>query len=171
METIVYIADNFFSAGKTVIKDQNNQNVGFLDLRSAFSSAVSLYDLEESLLASGQFKTFSNQWIVSDKNEDLLGTLKTSWFSFSKKYTYTTSHRGIYTISSPAFSRDFSISDEKSDEVATFKRTNHFFSSRAYEVNNFAGQMTTEELIVVVMGVNALEKRKQGAAANGGGAN
>ncbi len=48
----VYFQDNFFSSGKTEIVDQNQQSLGELDLKSAFSSSVDVYDAAGTRVAS-----------------------------------------------------------------------------------------------------------------------
>ncbi|MGX4671014.1 hypothetical protein JNUCC74_17840 [Cerasibacillus sp. JNUCC 74] len=172
MDDKVYITDNFFSSGYTDIKNEQNEKIGYLDLKSVFSSGVTVYDQHTTKLAEGRFKGFfSSQWIVMNANGVMLGTLKTSWFSFSKKYTYTTSNGDLYNIHSPAFSREFTISDEQNHEIASFRRNNSFFSSSAYELLNHTDKLTMEEFIIIVMGVNAIEKNKQASAANGGSVN
>ncbi|MEX2416026.1 MAG: hypothetical protein WD424_07765 [Paenibacillaceae bacterium] len=45
-----YFKDNFFSAGKTDIWNEQLESLGYLDLRGAFGSALEVYD------AAGQFR-------------------------------------------------------------------------------------------------------------------
>ena len=92
---------------------------------------------------------------------EALGRVKSVFFSFSKKYTYHAFNRGKLSIESPAFSRNYIIYDDRNNEVATFKRINNFMSSPAYEVQNKTDFFTIAELIVVVMGVNAIQKRRR----------
>ncbi|KAB8127458.1 hypothetical protein F9U64_17580 [Gracilibacillus oryzae] len=167
MDKIIYISDNFFSAGKTSIRNAQNEEIGMLDLKSAFKSNISVFDNNGSMLASGKFRPFSSKWIVYGPEQEL-GILKQKLFSFSKTYYYTTKGQDTYIIHSPAFSRDFTIRDKQENAVATFKRMNHFFSSPAFEINNTENRLQTEELICVVMGVNAIEKSNNAAAANAG---
>ncbi|WP_156416100.1 hypothetical protein [Gracilibacillus massiliensis] len=47
MENEVFIAYNFFSAGKTEIMNADQQVIGHLDLKSAFSSSVAIYNEQE----------------------------------------------------------------------------------------------------------------------------
>ncbi|WP_058305696.1 hypothetical protein [Gracilibacillus massiliensis] len=81
-----------------------------------------------------------------------------------------TSRQQSFQIQSPVFSREFTILDDQETEVADFYRISNFFSSPAYQIVNQTNAMTMEELIAVVMGVNAIEKRKNSSgAANSGG--
>ncbi|SER18854.1 hypothetical protein SAMN04487944_101563 [Gracilibacillus ureilyticus] len=165
MEQTIYIADNFFSAGKTMIKNRNNEEIGLLDLKSAFGSSISVYDLEGNVLISAKFRPFSTKWVVSDPVCER-GILKQKLFSFSRTYYYTTANQEVWEINKPAFSRDFTMKDHNNNTVAEFKKISGFFSSPAYEINNLMNKLETEELIAVVMGVNAIEK-SNGAAAGG----
>ncbi|WP_121640974.1 hypothetical protein [Virgibacillus sp. Bac330] len=167
MENKIYIEDNFFSSGKTSIKNSRNERIGDLDLKTAFSTSITVYDIHNRELAAGKFKHFfSSNWLVSSSGE-IQGTLKANWFSFAKKYTYTTHNRGHqYTITSPVLSKSFTIMDERYQDVATFTRVNSFFSSPAYELTNLTDQLSTEEFIVVVMGINAMEKNRTAATSS-----
>lgn len=163
MENKIYIEDNFFSSGKTVIKNSRNERIGDLDLKTAFSTSITVYDIHNNELAEGKFKRLlSSNWVVSSSGE-ILGTLKANWFSFAKKFTYSTQRGHQYTITSPVLSKSFTILDEQYQDVATFTRVNSFFSSPAYELTNFTDQLSTEEFIVVVMGINAMEKNQTAA--------
>jgi hypothetical protein len=53
--------------------------------------------------------------------------------------------------------------------VATFKKVNGFFQASAYELKHNSNHLLTEELIAVVMGVNAIEKRNSSSAGAGAG--
>lgn len=168
MNNTVYISDHFLSSGETTIRDVENNVIGYLDLKSMFKSGVSVLDVNRATLASGKFKFFSNQWLVLNKVEEQIGVVKQKFFSFSKKYTYTTSGGDIFYFTSRAFSKNFLIFDERHQEVASFQRTSSFFSTPAYKINHNNDHFTTEELIIVVMGINAIEKRNQSNAANAG---
>ncbi|WP_077298439.1 hypothetical protein [Virgibacillus pantothenticus] len=169
MENKIYIEDNFFSAGRTAIRNHQNEKIGDLDLKTAFSSSINVYDSQGTRLAEGKFKSFfSSQWVVIDATAEIIGTLKANWFSFKKEYTYTVKNGHEYTITSPVFSKTFTMTDEQEREiVASFTRVSNFFSSPAYELINHTDRLSMEEFIVVVMGVNAIEKSK--AAASSGG--
>jgi hypothetical protein len=43
--------------------------------------------------------------------------------------------------------------------VAKFEKISGFFSSPAFQLTNHSDQLSTEELIAVVMGVNAIQRR------------
>ncbi|MCC2249369.1 hypothetical protein JUJ52_05245 [Virgibacillus sp. AGTR] len=72
-------------------------------------------------------------------------------------------------ITSPTFSKAFTVVDTKGNEIAMFKRMNHFFSSPAYELVKHTNHISMAELVIVVMGVNAIEKRKQSSSTNSAG--
>src|SRR5690606_35222992 len=113
----------------------------------------------------GKFAPLTNQWKIFDQNNQQLGIVKPKFFSFSKKYTYTRLDDVMFFINAPALSRDFTVYYEKDDVVATFIRMNGFFSSASYEIH-LHSSLEMEELIAVVMGVNAIEKRKRSSSAN-----
>lgn len=168
MEHIVYFQDNFFSTGNTDIKDGDNNRVGSLDLKSAFSSSVSIMDEENLEMMRGFFPFFSNTWQVEDYQNEQLGSLKHAWFSFSKKFHYETNNRGVYEITSPVFSREYYVKDHQGQEIATFTRVDSFFSAPAFKLVNKSAELSSEELVVVIMGVNAIEKRRRSNNSNAG---
>ncbi|MGE8079965.1 hypothetical protein [Peribacillus loiseleuriae] len=58
---ILFFNDNFFSSGKTIIYDENETQVGELDLKSAFSSRVDVLNQTGSIIVSGKFRTLRNR--------------------------------------------------------------------------------------------------------------
>jgi hypothetical protein len=160
MDKIVYISDNLFTAGLTSIENSHQEEVAQLDFSSAFTSKVAVTTRTGEILARGQFKFFSMKWLVFGPTDKQLGILKGNTFSFKKNFTYTTEGH-TYKIFSPSFSRDFTITDEKETVVATFKLTNHVLSVKnAFEVCNVTEELKTEEIIIIVMGINAIWKRR-----------
>ncbi|QKS70207.1 hypothetical protein FLK61_25945 [Paenalkalicoccus suaedae] len=156
MERTVYFSDNFFSSGKTDIFNEDKERVGELDLKGAFSSSVRIETKEGNVLEAA-FPFFSMKWRIKLEDGTKVGEVKYA-LSFSKKrYTYTTS-TGEYDISAPAFSRSYTIKDTDEQTVAIFDRVSGFFSAPSYKLVNESDYLTTEELIAVVMGVNAIEK-------------
>ena len=111
--------------------------------------------------ATGEFKGLLGKWTVFDNNTEELGTVRSVFLSFSKKYIYNAFNREELSIHSPAFSKNHIIYDTRNNEIASFKRVNNFFASAAYEVHNSTDFFTMEELIIVVMGVNEIKKRKR----------
>ncbi|UTR16472.1 hypothetical protein MM221_07995 [Salipaludibacillus sp. LMS25] len=100
------------------------------------------------------------KWLVFGLNDEQLGILKGNTFSFKKKFMYTTEGH-TYKICSPSYSRDFTITNEKEMVVATFKLTNHVLSVKnAFEICNVTEELKTEEIIMIVMGINAIWKRR-----------
>ncbi|ANC77271.1 hypothetical protein ABE65_010835 [Fictibacillus phosphorivorans] len=168
MERCVYFEDTFFSSGKTDIYNAEHQKQGVLDLRSAFSSGVSIEDASGRLIVEGNFPFLSGKWVVKQSDGRELGVVKSSFALFSKKYHYITNVQN-YEIEAPAFSKEYTVFDENKEEVATFKKVNGFFQASAYELKHTSDRLLTEELIAVVMGVNAIEKRKRSSAGAGAG--
>lgn len=167
----LYFKDNFFSAGQTEIFNSSKEIVGMLDLKSAFSSSIDVLDKNGSLFVSGKFTFFSNKWRVYEANEREIGVLKAKFSFFSKKFEYEAYGRGVFHIKSEAFSREYDVLDEQSNLIARFEKVSGFFAAPAFQLSNFNEIVTNEELIAVVMGVNAIQKRQQSAAANSSGGN
>jgi len=66
-----YFKDNFFSAGKTDIWNEQMVSLGYLDLKSAFGSALEVYDAEGQHIHSGKFPLLSNKWDVLNSTAPL----------------------------------------------------------------------------------------------------
>ncbi|WP_036842115.1 hypothetical protein [Pontibacillus marinus] len=165
----IYFTDNFFSAGKTEIYNDQKEQIGTLDLKGAFSSDVMILNNNEEVLLSGGFRFFSRKWFIQDQQEQEIGELAQRFAFFSKKYEYEAYDRGLYRIESESFSRDYEIYDEQESLVGEFHRTDGFFESPAFCLTNHTEVLTDDELIAVVMGVNMIEKRNSSNAANGAG--
>ncbi|WP_243292273.1 hypothetical protein [Bacillus sp. FJAT-47783] len=159
----IYFSDNFFSSGLTDIYNEQKEKVGSLDLKSAFSSTVDVIDLTGTVLLKGKFPFFSNKWMVLDDSNEL-GVLKQKLSFFSKRFEYTAYHRGVYEIESDAFSKEYRMVDDNKQEIAVFEKISGFFQSPAFRLINYSSNLSNEELIAVVMGVNAITKRNQSAA-------
>ncbi|MBH0156305.1 hypothetical protein IHV10_08015 [Fictibacillus sp. 5RED26] len=168
MERCVYFKDTFFSSGRTDIYNAEQQKRGVLDLKSAFSSGVSIENETGRVLVEGSFPFMSGKWIVKQSDGKELGVVKSAFAFFSKRYRYITNDH-TYEIEAPAFSKEYTIFDESKSEIATFNKVNGFFQAPAYELKNNSDALLTEELIAVVMGVNAIEKRNQSSAGAGAG--
>jgi hypothetical protein len=163
----LYFKDNFFSKGRTEIFNQTKGKVGELDLKSAFSSSVDVLDNDGNLVMTGKFGFFSNKWRISDSSGVEVGVLKQKLSLLSKKFEYDSNGRGILSILAEAFSRQYEIFDEQSRLIARFERVSGFFSSPAFQLTNYHEKFPTEELIAVVMGINAIQQRNNSAAAGG----
>jgi uncharacterized protein YxjI len=155
----LYFKDNFFSTGKTDIFNSSKEKVGELDLKSTFTSSVDVLDNDGNLVVSGKFSSFSNKWRLFDPSNQEIGVLKQKFTFFSKNYEYDAFDRGVYQIDSELFSYLYDISDEQSNQIAKFEKVSGIFSSPAYQLKNFTKKLSNEELIAVVMGVNAIQKR------------
>lgn len=166
----IYFSDNLFSTGITEIFNENQERIGALDLKSAFSSGVHILDVKGNIVVKGSFPFLSNGWVVKDKNEQEIGKLKQRLSFFSKKFIYQSYHNGDYEIKSEAFSKEYDILDQHADLVATFRKVSGFFQSPAFQLNSHASRLSTEELIAVVMGVSMIIKRNHNSAATAGGA-
>ncbi|HYK74023.1 MAG TPA: hypothetical protein VEV44_13010 [Pseudoneobacillus sp.] len=159
MDSIVYFQDNFFSAGRTDIFNESKVKVGELDLKSMFSAGVEVVDLDGSVISSGKFPFFGVKWKIYDSQGQELGALKQKLSFFSKKYEYHAEGRGYFYIKSEAFSKQYDVYQDETTIVAKFEKISGFFSSPAFQLTNHSDQLSTEELIAVVMGVNAIQRR------------
>ncbi|MGG1677938.1 hypothetical protein ACIFOT_19565 [Neobacillus sp. NRS-1170] len=167
----LYFKDNFFSSGRTEIFNSSKEMVGELDLKSAFSSSIDVLDRNQNIVVSGKFTFFSNKWRIYNSNEEEIGILKEKFTFLSKKYEYDAYGRGVYQIKAEPFSRLYEIMDDRSNPVGRFEKVSGFFASPAYQLSNFNEKVTNEELIAVVMGINAIQKKNASAASNSGGGN
>ncbi|MGM0846240.1 MAG: hypothetical protein ACQEUT_14785 [Bacillota bacterium] len=166
MSSALYFSDNFFSSGRTEIYNSNKERVGELDLKSAFSASMDILNIDGHVMASGKFPFFGNRWIVSGKDGEELGELKQKWSFFSKRFQYHSSGKGTFSIESDAFSKDYTVLAEDGTVVCTFERVSGFFSSPAFKLENFSSILSNQELVAVVMGVNAIQKRNNSAASS-----
>jgi hypothetical protein len=165
MNKLVYFQDNFFSAGTTEVFNEAKEKVGLLDLKSMFSAGVEVLDMGGSVKVSGKFPFFGVKWRVYDQHGEELGALKQKLSFFSKRYEYEAYGRGTFTIHSEAFSKEYDIYKDDTVVVAKFERISGFFSSPAFQLRNDSDQLSTEELIAVVMGVNAIQRRNSSNSA------
>ncbi|MDR9855137.1 hypothetical protein RJP21_16085 [Paenibacillus sp. VCA1] len=159
----LYFRDNFFNAGRTEIVGANQEPAGMLDLKSAFGSSLDVLDADGNLACGGKFRLMSNKWEVTGADGGLLGVLKHRLSFLSKKFIYETEGRGIYEIFSPAFFKEYSITDESGIAVAQFEKVSGWFESGAYCLRNESGRLGSYELIAVVMGVHETNKRMANA--------
>jgi uncharacterized protein YxjI len=165
VDKIVYFTDNFFSAGRTEIFNESKVKVGELDLKSMFSAGVEILDLEGRVITSGKFPFMGVKWRIYDSQGEEIGALKQKLSFFSKSYEYDAQGRGYFYIKSEAFSKQYDIFQDGTNIVATFEKISGFFSSPAFQLTNHSTQLSTEELIAVVMGVNAIQRRNSSNAA------
>ncbi|GAA3401650.1 hypothetical protein ACFFNY_13500 [Paenibacillus hodogayensis] len=163
--TTLYFRDNFFSSGETPITDADGRTTGVLDLHGMFNSGITVRDASGRTAAAGKFRFFSNAWIVSDSAGNELGLLRERIAFFKKRYVYESPRLGEFTIESPAFSREYVVSDGRDETAAHFRKVSGAFESGAYELNN-RSSLPDEELVAVVMGVHAIMKRHQSSAAS-----
>jgi hypothetical protein len=161
----LYFADNFFSTGKTEIFNQLKEKVGELDLKSMFSDGVAVLDMEGNIIISAKFPFLSSRWKVYNQLGEEIGSLKGKFSIFAEKYEYEAYGRAVFSIKSEAFSKLYEIYKDESNLVGKFKKISGFFSSSAYQLNSYTDQISNEELIAVVMGVNAFQKRRRSNSA------
>ncbi|MFS0675000.1 hypothetical protein [Ornithinibacillus sp. 179-J 7C1 HS] len=165
MGETLYFFDNFFSSGKTDIYTEQKAIIGYLDLKSAFSEGVNILDENGNLLLRGYTPFFSNKWNIVDPNETTVGILRERFALFQKSYEYQADNGETFTIESEAFSRDYTIIDTADKVACNFKRVDGFFESPAFQLTNFSETIPSTEWIAVVMGVNAIQKRRRNNAA------
>ncbi|PAF31428.1 hypothetical protein [Paenibacillus sp. 7516] len=159
----LYFRDNFFNAGYTEIMNGNQEQAGHLDLKSLFGSSLDVFG-PAGLICSGRFGMLSNRWDVTSADGGHLGILRARMSFFSKRFEYDAGPRGIYEVSAPAFSQEYDVTGMGGRTVASFRRTSGWFSSGAFVLSNESEQLDTYELIAVVMGVHAINKRRNSAA-------
>ncbi|GAF07761.1 hypothetical protein JCM16418_1789 [Paenibacillus pini JCM 16418] len=164
MMTELFFKDNFFSAGYTQIMDRQEQAAGSLDLKSAFGSSLDVYNGIGELICSGKFRFFSRKWEVSNGSGNAIGVLRERISFLAKKYEYDAGERGVYDITSPAFSKEYTVYDQGGQRVALFDQTSSWLQSGAFRLQNHSTLLDSYELIAVVMGVHAIRKHHQ----NGG---
>ncbi|MBM7581104.1 LURP-one-related/scramblase family protein [Jeotgalibacillus terrae] len=162
MENRMYFSDQFFSAGKTDIFNGNKEKIGAIDHKSAFTSGINIEDIYGETVIEAGFSFFSNKWSIKRAEEEL-GFVKYAISFFTKKYRYFKNGQE-FEIESPAFSKEYTVFNSAKEEVATFRKVSGFFQSSAYELTNHTDVFEADELIAVIMGVNAIEKRNQGAS-------
>lgn len=156
----LYFSESFFSTGKTDIFTGEEEKIGEIDLKSMFSASVDILNGKQEVLVSGKFPIMGVHWRILDNEGTEIGILKEKFTLFSKKYAYEAYGRGTFLIHSELFSREYVIKQEPDEAViATFKKVSGLFSSAAYELDNLSHKLTSPELIAVIMGVNALQKR------------
>jgi hypothetical protein len=85
---------------------------------------------------------------------------------FSKKFTYETEGRGSYDITSPAFSKEYEVSDSSGSLVANFEKVNRWLSSGAFTLRNQSADLDSYELVAVIMGMHAIQKRQDASHAS-----
>ncbi len=159
MRLELYFRDNFFNSGLTDILDASEGHAGSLDLKSAFGASLDVYGPGGELAYSGGFGFFSSKWTVSDASGQEVGLLRERMAFFSKKYTYEAFGRGEYDILSPAFSREYEVVDGEGRQVARFDQVNGWFSSGAFRLENRSEELDSYELVAVIMGMHAIQKR------------
>jgi hypothetical protein len=153
--------DNFFNSGRTEILDEEGKPAGELDLKSAFGSATDVYDARGGLVCSGKFAFFSNRWVISAPTGDELGVLRHRMSFASKRYEYDARRRGIFEITSPAFSREYEIRNEAGEPVANFDKVDGWFETGAFALDNRCIKLSNHELVAVIMGMHEIMKRHQ----------
>ncbi|MEC0231992.1 hypothetical protein [Paenibacillus alba] len=159
----LYFRDNFISSGITEILNEQEENVGQLDLKSAFSSAIEVFGQNGQQLCKGSFPIFSGKWEVTGADGGQLGILKNQFSFLNKKFIYETEGRGSYEISSLAFSKEYEIFDDSAKLVASFEKVNGWFSAGAFLLSNKAQYLDSYELVAVIMGMHAIQKRHSAA--------
>jgi len=164
MNKYVYFTDQFFSSGRTDIFNESQQKIGSINLRSSFTSSVSVENELGESIVEGSFLPLSNRWVVKHSYGDELGKVKMAFTLFSKSYHYTNHSSNRFKIEAPAFSKEYMIMDENKKVVAMFQKVSGVFQAAAYELRNDSEILSTEELIAVVMGVNAIERRRRSSS-------
>lgn len=161
----LYFKDNFFSSGTSYIMNGAADTVGTIDLKSAFGSSLDVYDHTGARLCGGAFPFFSNKWEITGPGERLFGVLRVQMSFFQKRFEYDAGNRGLFEITSPAFSKEYDVQDSSGQTVASFAKTSSWLQSGAFCLQNASSQLDSYELIAVVMGVHTIQKRQHANAA------
>lgn len=162
----LYFKDNFFSSGITDIMDRDGSVIGSLDLKSAFGSSLDVYNASGDPVCSGSFRFFSNKWHIASGSGEELGVLRMRMSFFTKKFEYNAGSRGVYEITSPAFSNEYEITDDAGRGIAHFSRISGWLQAGAYLLQNESNVLGDWELVTVVMGIHQIRKRNNSAAAS-----
>lgn len=160
----LYFTENFFSSGMTDIYNEAKEKVGKLDLKSMFSSGVDVLDLQGNIVASGKFPFLSSKWKISNQLSQEIGCLRGRFSLFSKKYEYDAYGNNIYEIKSGGFSKLYEVFKDETTLVCKFEKISGFFSSPAFRLESFSSELSPEELILIVMGVHAIQRRNNSSA-------
>ncbi len=155
----LYFKDKFFNSGISDIMNSDGEVVGNMDLKSAFGSSLDVSNHQRQILCSGKFRFFSNKWFISDERNGQMGVLRVRLSFLKKRYEYDAGNRGVYEITSPAFSKEYSIQRSNGEVVASFARTNSWMQTGAFRLQNDSKELDSYELVAVVMGVHEIEKR------------
>lgn len=160
----LYFKDNFFNSGISDIMNHDREVVGNMDLKSAFGSSLDVFGYQGQIVCAGRFRLLSNRWIVSDEREGELGVLRRRMSFFEKKYEYDAGNRGVFEITSPAFSKEYSIQNSHGETVASFAKINSWLQTGAFRLLNESKDLDSYELVTVVMGVHEIQKRDRQSA-------
>jgi uncharacterized protein YxjI len=156
--------DRFFSSGITDIYNEHKELVGQIDLKSAFGSSIDVYGPDGKMVCKGSFPFLSSSWEVTDSEGEELGVVKSRFAFLTKTFVYYAVGRGSFEISSPAFSKEYEITNDKGNLAARFEQVNGWFESGAFMLHNQSEVLNSYELVSVIMGIYAIQKQ-QGAAA------
>lgn len=159
----LYFKDNFFNAGLTEIMDAEGNRMGEIDLHGMFGSKLTVYGRDGRLECEGRFRFF--RWHVEDGAGRPLGELRNRMSLMTKRYEYDAGKNGVYEIISPAFSREYTITDKSGAVAAKFNKVSGWLQSGAFHLINRSGHLGDYELVAVVMGVHELRKRDNNSAA------
>ncbi len=162
---ILYFRDNFFNAGRTEIVNEYKEQVGLVDLRGAFGSAMDVFGGDGGPLFGGKFRLLSNKWAVTDANGQECGVLRYRMSFLSKRYEYDRYGVGLFEITSPAFSRDYEIRDGKGGLVVSFQKVSGWFESSAFCLTVHNGWVDGYEWVAVIMGMHEIQKRHRHSGA------
>jgi hypothetical protein len=85
MEKCVYFTDQFFSFGRTDIYNESQEKVGELDLKSAFTSSMSVENEKGEIVVEGCFPFFSGKWVIKKSDGTELGMVSASFWVWIPK--------------------------------------------------------------------------------------
>ncbi|OAB43193.1 hypothetical protein [Paenibacillus glacialis] len=155
----LYFKDKFFNSGISDIMNHDGEVVGSMDLKSAFGSSLDVFGHQGQIVCTGKFRLLLNRWIISDGRDKQLGELRRRMSFLTKKYEYDAGNRGVYEITSPVFSKEYSIQSSNGETIASFARTSSWLQTGAFRLLNDSKKLDSYELVAVVMGVHEIQKR------------
>ena len=157
----LYFKDKFFSSGVSDIMNNGGEVVGKIDLKSAFTSSLEVFDNDGQIVCMGKFRMLLNKWVISDGRDGELGVLRRRMSFLTQKYEYDAGSRGVFEITSPAFSKEYSIQSSHGESIASFARINSWLQTGAFRLLNESKDLDSYELVAIVMGVHEIQKRDQ----------
>jgi|GEM_PF-1245206 len=154
----LYFNERTWTKGLSDILNSKGEKVGVIDLKSAWTSSIAIYDASDALICTGNFRTFSLKWDVKDAKGKNMGTIRDSSSFFKRKYQYETEGRGVYTIEIAPFMGACTVVDAYRSIAATFQQINGWLQADAFRLRNHSPWLNHYELIAIIFGMHQINK-------------